>query len=130
MLVVTDVGRLDFVGRVLVGPCDLVPAISNLVDDAGEPPPAPARLDAVADLKGVAGRPHVRAPPLGTHGSRRGGVVTLRLRGNDGVVEASRSAVLSLATAAVYASASASATSARIWGGASRTTCVKRSSVY
>ena len=35
-----------------------------------------------------------------------------------------RSAALSLATAAVYASASASATSARIWAGASRTTAL------
>ena len=50
--------------------------------------------------------------------------MTLRLRGNDGVLETSRSAALSLATAAVYASASASATSARIWGGASRTTAL------
>ncbi len=114
MLVAADVGRPDFVGGLLVGPGDLVPAISNLLDDAGEPPLAPARLDAVADLERRlwAAPP----PPLGTHGSRRGGVVTLRLRGNDGVFEASRSAALSEATAAVYASASASATSARIWG--------------
>ena len=50
MLVVTDVGRLDFVAGLLAGPGDLVPAISNLLDDAGEPPLAPARLDAVADF--------------------------------------------------------------------------------
>ena len=51
MLVVTDVGRPDFVGRLLVGPGYLVPALDNLVDDAGEPPLAPARLDAVADFE-------------------------------------------------------------------------------